>query len=508
MGQRSRVELAPPPANPCSVDATLRYPFMSLHPPEPGLSQSKGPVAGLSCLTKRRPSRRQTSSVARTDILSSVTSMNRPPSPEPIRALIRNAIPNVVVESVSTLTTSQSQRVFSVKVSDGRTLSLRLAPLASGLLRYEQWPILSEARLTKWIFRVSAEQSAENHDESSKHEPDKSHRNKRSSGESQGADPEVSPSAKRRMLNYLPNLVVHSSSPTELGLGFNIFEPTKGTPISNLPRTLTAAERDLVEFQKGRLMRYISEFTSPNGKFGLAVATLEPSMSAEFHGTQQAGLGSDGMTTWGKAFHSLLEAILRDAEDLSVTISYETIRGHFYRLGHLLDVVTVPRLVVLDAAEDSNVLVSCSPDQRGDASSSTATASESQITVTGLCDWSKSIFGDPLFATAFVQDATPAFIRGFRKAPTPPSSPSRDDSTPDSNTASVDISFIEDKENAQIRLLLYECYHATAAVVRQFYRPGADRSEQEIAARRRLTTVLSRLEGVGWEDEIVEARII
>ncbi|KAI1631287.1 hypothetical protein F4809DRAFT_179918 [Biscogniauxia mediterranea] len=506
MGQRSRVELAPSPANPCSVDATLRYPFMSLHLPEAGISQSKGPVAGLSCLTKRRASRRQTSCVARTDILSSVTSMNRPPSPEPIRALVRNAMPNVVVESVSTLTTSQSQRVFSIKVSDGRTLSLRLAPLSSGLLRYEQWPILSEARLTRWIFRISAEQSAEHHDdESSKPETDKSSRNKRSSGESQGADPEVSPSAKRRMLSYLPNLVAHSSSPTELGLGFNIFEPTKGVPVSNLPTSLTAAERDLVDFQKGRLMRYISEFTSPNGKFGLAVATLEPSMSAEFQGTQQAGLGSDGMMTWRKAFHSLLEAILRDAEDLSVTISYETIRGHFYRLGHVLDAVTVPRLVVLDAAEDSNVLVSRSSDERGDASNPTTAPLESQITVTGLCDWSKCIFGDPLFATAFVQDTTPAFIRGFRKVPTPPSSPSRDDSTPDADITSVDISFIEDRENAQVRLLLYECYHATAAVVRQFYRPGADRSEQEIAARRRLTTVLSRLEGVGWEDEIVEA---
>ncbi|KAI5919715.1 hypothetical protein F4810DRAFT_471735 [Camillea tinctor] len=499
MGQRSRVELAPPNANPCSVDATLRYPFMSLHPSEAGLSQSKSRVAGLSCLTKRRTSRRQTSSVARTNILSSVTPMNRPPSPEPIHALIRNAIPNVVVESVSTLTTSQSQRVFSVKVSDGRTLSLRLAPLASGSLRYEQWPLLSEARLTRWIFRVSAEPSSGKRDEYRQHGTDKSYRNKRSPEENQGTNPEISPSAKRRMLNYLPNLVAHSSLPTEMGLGFNIFEQTEGTPISSLPRPLTTAERDLVEFQKGRLMRYISEFTSPNGKFGLAVATLGPSMSTEFHGTQQAGFGSDGMTTWAEAFHSLLEAILRDAEDLSVTISYATIRGHFYRLGHILDAVTVPRLVVLDAAEDGNVLVSRSSDERDHVSSSTTTASESQITVTGLCDWSKSIFGDPLFATVFVQDTIPEFIRGFRKAPTPPASPSHDTSTTDSSAASVDISFIEDKDNAQVRLLLYECYHATAAVVRQFYRPGIDRSEQEIAARRRLTTVLARLDTVRVE---------
>ncbi|KAI1495659.1 hypothetical protein F5X99DRAFT_114425 [Biscogniauxia marginata] len=505
MGPRSRVELAPPAANPCSVDATIRYPFLSLYPPESGLSQSKAPVAGLTCLTKRRASRRQTSFVARTEVLSSVTSMNRPPSPESIRALVRDVIPNVVVESISTSATSQLQRIFTIKISDGRVLSLRLAPLASGLLRYEQWPILSEARLTGWIFRVSAEQSAEKSEEPRKQGTDGSDWNGASPEKGEGADPKVFHSVRRRMLRYLPNLVAHSSTPTELSSAFNIFEPTIGTPISSLSRPLTTTERDLVNFQKGQLMRYISEFTSPNGKFGLAVATLEPLMSAELQG-QQPSVGCDGLKTWKKAFHSLLEAILRDAEDQSVAISYETIRGHFHRLSHLLDTITTPRLVVLDAAEDNNVLVSRLSEERGDISSTTSTASsEPCIAVTGLCDWSNSVFGDPLFATAFTQDPTPAFIRGFRKSPS--TSLSCDATTKDSKIADDDednvdddnTSPIEDRENAPIRLLLYECYHATAAVVRQFYRPGADSSEREIAARRRLTAVLARLEGVGWD---------
>ena len=52
---------------------------------------------------------------------------------------------------------------------------------------------------------------------------------------------------------------------------------------------------------------------------------------------------------------------------------------------------------------------------------------------------------------------------------------------------------MEDRANAAVRLLLYECYHATTSVVRQFYRPDAGSAARELTARRRLAAVLARL---------------
>ncbi|RYP64400.1 hypothetical protein DL769_006681 [Monosporascus sp. CRB-8-3] len=208
----------------------------------------------------------------------------------------------------------------------------------------------------------------------------------------------------------------------------------------------------------------------------------------------------------------------------------------------------IPRLVVPDASDDTNLLVSRAPEHtkenpysrsehvRSGEESTTpssigdhdpaeneeqATASEKQTTsesaasarkpsniaVTGIWDWGSAVYGDPLFATAFNREASSEFLRGFRLSPradtSPPSRKASKRSRDEDNRRGEDSDeygeddIIEDKDNASIRLLLYECYHATVGVVTQFYRPGPDSNTKELTARRRLAATLVALNEVG-----------
>ena len=534
--------------------------------------------------------------------------MCQPSTSEFMRSAIKHAVPDVKVESIRPLPCDPSQRVFAVDVSDGRTLMFALSPSPTlRLLRSEKWLALTNLLVVRWLRAVS--ESAAGAD--GKAPPDdlslvdkigsrpvKSKRHARTRS---------TDAPKRAVLPYVPAPISNSSPTTELGpTFFNLTEPSDGIPVSRLPRPLTAHEREAIDFQTGRLIRRLSEVRSPNGTFGPAIAVLGPRhASQQQHGSQSINSGgSGGAGTWTRAFHSLLESILRDGEDMAVTMSYAPIRYHFRRLAHLLDAVTVSRLVVLDAGDDDNLLVSGAlkeastvqrtqndqtetrtpsgetiglgkQDNEGVRSERTIEAEiqgsganippsrQPDLTVTGLWDWSNTVFGDPLFATVFTRETSPEFLRGFRqqpprsRSPTPSSglipgakrekasynkdledelapdaemshfnkhnepknsrssdkdndeetssaSADRDDKgdleTPDSDSIDDEENdddeyddVVEDRANAAVRLLLYECYHATTSVVRQFYRPDAGSAARELAARRRLAAVLARL---------------
>ncbi|KAI1856673.1 hypothetical protein JX265_008882 [Neoarthrinium moseri] len=310
----------------------------------------------------------------------------------------------------------------------------------------------------------------------------------------------------------------------------NILEPTRGASLSFLAEHLTGTERRSIEFQKGQLLRRISSFKSPNSRFGPVVAVISSSTASSDPGAAEeaSSAGPGGAHSWMNAFLTLVEGVLRDGEDLAVMMSYSLIRHHVHRLSHLLDAVTQARLVVLDAGSNSNVLVSRSTkpgDQEGDKpvprrpgkeegevtgkaektgeikEMTKENASKSMgspgFSVRGLRDWSNCIFGDPLMTAAFNEAPSPELLRGFGYSNIP--ALDDDDNTsslppPTTSTPTPIDDMIEDPENADIRLLLYECYHAAVGVVRQFYRPaGTDGTRREMAARRRLATVLNRL---------------
>ncbi|CAK7273922.1 hypothetical protein SEPCBS57363_005898 [Sporothrix epigloea] len=111
--------------------------------------------------------------------------------------------------------------------------------------------------------------------------------------------------------------------------------------------------------------------------------------------------------------------------------------------------------------------------------------SPADIVVTGLRDWSHCIFGDPLFASVFSEQPSTPFLGGYASA----------DRCGEQTVHDL-CSCQDERENRAIRILLYQCYHAVVQVVRGFYRPGRDHTTQELAARKRLTGILAKLEAI------------
>ncbi|KAK9772732.1 hypothetical protein AB5N19_14258 [Seiridium cardinale] len=491
---------------------------------------SKG-AASPPCSTKPRNSRHQTfAAVPRAYCLSPVSSMNSPPTRSPsveaIKAVVSRAVPNVSIESIQLLNSARLQRDVCVTLSNGKTLVLTIPPPPIlRLLRSEQWLVLSEALVIPWICRRASEYAANNKRISIQYliEADPPQNKSSARTDTSSRRPRT---PEEYLIEYLPNLIAHSSASVELGTAFSLTEAPRGILVNSLPRALADAERVVVEYQKGQLVRRISNFRAPNAKFGPVTAVLGPHAPPADSSTATS-IGPGGLNSWSKAFLALVESTLRDGEDLAVTISYSLIRHHLNRLSDLLDAVTQSRLVVLDAGSDGNVLVSRSTDAEAKAIVRSRswtptgqsvkredpekvdwsviggnlerkqTVEASGATVTGLRDWSNCIFGDPLMTSVFSEEPSTEFIRGFRQqppSPTPSSSPSSATTNIPRISSPPPDDLVEDRENAPIRLLLYECYHATACVVRQFYRPtGADSTRQEMAARRRLAAALNKL---------------
>ncbi|KAI0409390.1 hypothetical protein F4802DRAFT_604593 [Xylaria palmicola] len=445
--------------------------------------------------------------------------MPRPRPSDSIRTIIEGTVSNTKVEAISIIPTKRLLRAFKVKLADERTLLLNLSPPTSRLLRSEQWLLESEAALIRWLLEDSSQQRNNEtpylDDEISGKSSPRGTPLGRWSG--QPALDSVS-SPREQLASYLPTMIRHSTNAMGNSLAFNLLGLVSGDPISTLGKPLTPVEREHVDFQKGRLMRRIANITSPNGKFGPVVTVLGKPRAPESTQTpaREIGLDCDGADSWRKTFHLLLEGVLRDGEDLAVTMSYELVRTTFHKFGHLLDAITMPRLVACNVDEDDVVLVSrpeepskrqgqkemeasksleikLEPDEHPDDKQLDEDGSTA-FEITGLRDWSNCIFGDPLFATVF-SHATPDFERGFRE-PLEPHAVKREDkkSTEDNEQQTIDI--IEDPDNSSTRILLYECYHATVSIVRQFYRPDANSSEREIAARRRLVAALAKLENI------------
>ncbi|ETS85501.1 hypothetical protein PFICI_03526 [Pestalotiopsis fici W106-1] len=498
-------------------------------------------------------------------------SSTRPPSVEAMKIVISRALPGVSVESIQPLSSIRPQRDARVKVSSGRNLVLTIPPAPMiRLLRSEQWLVLSEALLISWICRRAPSISP-----LATKDQRISIQSLTNLGPFQNDQPitQLQPEilvwpelVDTPLFRYLPELIAHSPLSHDLGVAFNLTEPSRGSVISLLSPPLSEEERVDLDYQKGQFIRLMTTLKAPNSKFGPAVAVIGQQGPLSDSSSAAASSALGGIDSWSKAFHALVESILRDGEDLAVTISYSQIRHHVQRLGHLLDAVTQSRLVVLDAGSDTNVIVyrgtelehrprtdvaetqttshettsspassihtsdKFSPRNRhwqtlvGDSSAildmnqpSRPVARDNmdrfgqgenaRISVSGLRDWSNCIFGDPLMAEIFNDEPSSNFIRGFRQQPsrgstlattahgtatTSSSSPAAGSISRISSPPPDDL--IEDRENASIRLMLYECYHATVSIVKQFYRPsGPESTRREMEARRRLAAVLNKL---------------
>ncbi|KAJ0298134.1 hypothetical protein COL5a_007831 [Colletotrichum fioriniae] len=421
------------------------------------------------------------------------------------------------------------QRVYGVKVSTGASLVLVVPPPPMvKLLRSERASVISEAAVLRWLDGKTVETPL-------------LHENVTETGDSPKSTSPVatyesgtshSDVTVQELRALVPTLISHTAASNELGLEYNLVKPTLGIPISELSPPLSSAERRTIDFQIGQLYRQLCEQVSPTGRFGPAFAVLPtraPSPATDPTKPPRRDVAarlmeSKGVHSWTVAFHSMLEAVLRDGEDMQVMLGYSAIRRQFKRFEHVLDGIKTPRLVAVDVGKDVNTLVlrkrgpeddvslvedrprerlqrtdrhgsdansedgdgyDTGSDSRDDSTSLTLQHDDG-IVMAGMKDWSNFIFGDPLFALNVGREPSGDFLAGFNGS---------------SNTRHTIMSMfssdlIEDKERAHVRLLLYDCYHTITHIARTYFRPQKDMNGRELEARKRLNTILAQLDAL------------
>lgn len=322
----------------------------------------------------------------------------------------------------------------------------------------------------------------------------------------------------------LPTVVEHASSTQRFGSAYNILSYPRGLSPLFIPRGLSTAERRHIHYRSGRLARQAALLASPSRRFGPILTVLSPNRLATRRRLSRGMEHQGGVDSWSLAFHTLLEGILRDAEDMAVTIPYKKIRWHYGRLRHYLDQVTVPRLVLLSATHEFAAVVGRSrhetkpppstdalfrqrdahrPDNifEGETKGRCLSGSQPQVpSVVGFCDWSNCIYGDPLMATVVGEEASCEFLRGFSGRQSAGQDYEEDGYGHELLSTYGDI--VECPEHAHLRVLLYKCYHETVAIVAEFYRPRKDSTAREFEARKRLHAVLAELDAMGDDSKV------
>lgn len=179
----------------------------------------------------------------------------------------------------------------------------------------------------------------------------------------------------------VPRIIKYDHHGGQFGAPYILMSHLPGRRLSEVSPHLTSSELRRIDWTLGAYVRNMT------------------ALSATQFGTTHQMVGQTGSKSWREAFLVLLEAALRDAEDILVTIPYDSIRYYIGRHSHVLDDVTEPRLVALDACEPENVLIN-----------------EYSKHVTGLVGFSTVIWGDALMSGGFA-NGSDAFFEGFGERP-------------------------------------------------------------------------------------------
>ncbi|KAF1920282.1 hypothetical protein BDU57DRAFT_508493 [Ampelomyces quisqualis] len=228
----------------------------------------------------------------------------------------------------------------------------------------------------------------------------------------------------------IPQVIKYDSQGGALGSPYLMTTHLPGRRLSELACNLTPSERRSIDRTLGS---YVGELTA---------------LSATQFGMTHRVFAKKGCNTWKEAFLALLEATLRDGEDMLVTIPYDSIRYYIGANSHFLEEATQPRLVALNVCDEENVLID-----------------EHTKKVTGLLGFSNVIWGDPLMSGG-IADGSDAFFEGLGERP--------------ANT-----------EGIKARLLMYAAYRSTVLIVAHHYR--THHNVDELDARRSLSHALNAL---------------
>ncbi|KAH0556490.1 hypothetical protein GP486_005609 [Trichoglossum hirsutum] len=335
-----------------------------------------------------------------------------------VQKILWHAVPSpsgATLSSIKDLTAGSLHTLFLLNMADGSRLVLKLAPPQNiRLLRHEQEELETEARVLQAL----------------------------------GAQTQIP----------VPRVLKYDADSTELGAPYILMEYVPGMPLKELHPCLDASDKYYVDRQLGRLFYYIN-----------AIPQLLPSFGPLVKVTSGAGF-----PTWGEAFLSLVEAVLRDAEDLVVLLPYEQIRKEMGRLSPVLNDVRDPKLVIMNKGY-SNILLDLRTKK-----------------VTAILDYGRALLGDPMLSDIFAT-ASPAFFEGFGsylsgigRERTRQLLCVLDSFLPYSPIlVNMPANHLPDTDR-------YACYRATVAVVTTYYRPDRA-STPELEARRQLLEALSLL---------------
>ncbi|KAJ4344995.1 hypothetical protein N0V95_006032 [Ascochyta clinopodiicola] len=228
----------------------------------------------------------------------------------------------------------------------------------------------------------------------------------------------------------VPRVIKYDSHGGQFGSPFAVMNHIPGRKLSELSKHLTYTERSAIDRSLGVYVRNLTLLSA--AQFGMAHQVFD----------------HKGCRSWREAFLALLEAALRDAEDMLVTIPYDSIRYYISKHSHVLDEVAEPSLVAMNVCKSENVLVD-----------------EHTKHVNGLLGFSNVIWGDALMSGGLA-NGSDAFFEGFGECPMVTG-------------------------GAGIRTLMYTVYRSILEIAAHHYRPNT--SIDELEARRELVRALNDL---------------
>jgi aminoglycoside phosphotransferase (APT) family kinase protein len=179
----------------------------------------------------------------------------------------------------------------------------------------------------------------------------------------------------------VPQVIEYDDDGGLFGSPFLLMTYLPGRKLSELSSHLSVAERNTIDRSLGA---YVHSITT---------------LSAKQFGMTHRVFDHKGSISWRETFLALLEAALRDAEDMLVTLPYDSVRYYVGRHSYILDDVTEPRLVAMTVCNPENILID-----------------EHTKRVTGLVGFSNVLWGDALM-NGGLSDGSEAFFEGFGECP-------------------------------------------------------------------------------------------
>ncbi len=232
-----------------------------------------------------------------------------------------------------------------------------------------------------------------------------------------------------------PEIFAHDWSRQIIGCDYFVMALLPGVPLSKLRKELTEQQSTATDRQAGIFLRQMNEIRGAH--FG---ALTQPDRQFD---------------SWRLAFDSMLRDVLTDGREMQVRLPlpYEEIHARLSRHYAALEEVTAPRLVHWDLW-DGNIFLD--PETRS---------------ITGIIDFERALWGDPLMEANFVfWQNSAAFLEGY-------GTPMLD--TPEKRT----------------RRLLYNIYLWLIMVIECYYREY-ENDNQERWTREQLARDLTLLEQI------------